>query len=396
MEAATKCHRGIDSVTKYNQVRARSLELCHPLGPEDFVPQPVPYTSPPKWHLAHTTWFFEQFVLLAHQPGYEAFHADFSFLFNSYYNHLGERTFRADRGSITRPTVDEVMSYRAHVDRAIEALISTQDDNEALMSLIEVGLNHEEQHQELLITDLKHTFILNPLHPVYKKGFDLCDDTRVEQAWHPLQEGLYEIGHQGPGFCFDNELGRHKVYLEALEIAQDLVTAGEYIAFIEDGAYERFELWLDEGWTWVNAEQVRAPKYWKRIDGQWHRYSLSGLKPVLAHERMSHVNYYEAEAFARWKGCRLPTEFEWEAASEWINWGQRWEWTASAYLPYPRFRTAPGALGEYNGKFMVNQMVLRGASRATAPGHSRSTYRNFFHPQYRWQLSGIRLAREIS
>lgn len=377
---------------KYLEVRNRTEELCRPLQVEDYVPQPVPFASPPKWHLAHTTWFFEEMILKQYGQPYQEFHPDFGFLFNSYYNTIGERTFRADRGNITRPGVSEVYQYRAYVDRGMLELL-TQELSQELRELIELGLNHEQQHQELLITDLKYTLGHNPIFPVYDESFNLLADHNMDSGWIRMEEGIYEIGHDGGAFSFDNELNKHKVYLQPFDISKSLVTNGEYIEFIESGGYSRFDCWLDEGWSWLNENNIKNPLYWHKIKGKWHYFTLAGLKEVDPHAVLSHVSYYEAQAYASWKGMRLPTEFEWEAASEFFAWGKRWEWTNSAYLPYPGFKTAAGAVGEYNGKFMINQMVLRGASVATAPNHSRKTYRNFFHPHFQWQYSGIRLAK---
>ncbi|GLR18478.1 ergothioneine biosynthesis protein EgtB [Portibacter lacus] len=373
---------------KYISVRGYTEQLCEPLQVEDYIPQPEAFVSPPKWHLAHTTWFFEAFVLEPNIPTYQRYHEDFSFLFNSYYNAAGDRIFRADRGNITRPGVQEIYEYRAYVDKAMESLL----DKEELKDLIIIGLNHEQQHQELLITDLKFTFSGNPIHPVYKDGFSIANGHNAHHNKVSVSEGVYEIGHEGSGFFYDNEKGRHKVYLHDFTIDNFLVTNGEYLAFINDGGYEKANLWLDEGWAWVNDRKAAAPLYWYNIEGAWKQYTLGGLKEIEEGQVLAHVNFYEAYAYAEWAGRRLPTEFEWEIASDQLDWGARWEWTHSAYLPYPGFKTAEGALGEYNGKFMINQMVLRGGSQATSPGHSRKTYRNFFHASSQWQSFGIRLA----
>lgn len=377
---------------KYLEVRNRTEALCKPLQIEDYVPQPVEFASPPKWHLAHSTWFFEEMILKRNLDSYREFHPDFGFLFNSYYNTIGERTFRADRGNITRPGVSEVYAYRAYVDGGMMELLSKEISNE-LRELIELGLNHEQQHQELLITDLKYTLGHNPIFPVYDESFNLLADSNTSYGWLAMEEGVYEIGHDGDAFCFDNEMNKHRVYLHEFEISHALVTNGEYMEFMEEGGYSRFECWLDEGWSWLNENQITSPLYWHKINGKWHYFTLAGLKEVDPDAILGHVSYYEAQAYASWRGLRLPTEFEWEAASENLDWGKRWEWTNSAYLAYPGFKTAAGAVGEYNGKFMINQMVLRGASVATAPNHSRKTYRNFFHPHFQWQYSGIRLAK---
>ncbi|SKB85601.1 ergothioneine biosynthesis protein EgtB [Dyadobacter psychrophilus] len=376
----------------YNRVRQHSETICEPLETEDYVPQPVPFVSPPKWHLAHSTWFFETFIIKPFLPGYQVFDTDYNYLFNSYYNNVGERTLRTDRGNVTRPTTKNVYAYRQHVDRHMSDLLETLADPEAL-SLVELGLHHEQQHQELLVTDIKYILGHNPLFPVYKSGHNLVNDSNDETGFAHIPEGVYEVGFQGEGFCFDNELGRHKVYLHDFEISKALVTNAEFIQFMESGCYEDFNLWLDEGWSWVNANAINSPMYWHKINGAWHYYTLDGLQEVNPQAILSHINFFEASAFAQWKGMRLPTESEWEIASQQFGWGKRWEWTNSAYLPYPGFSKAPGAVGEYNGKFMINQMVLRGASVATSPGHSRNTYRNFFHAHERWQYTGIRLVK---
>ncbi len=381
---------------KYIQTRQQTEALCEPLNTEDYIPQAVDFTSPPKWHLAHVSWFFEEMILTKYLDGYHVFDKDFNFLFNSYYQTVGERAIRAQRGLMTRPTVKNVYEYRQYVDRYMKTLLSG-DLTPELQELVVLGLNHEQQHQELLITDLKYTLAINPIFPVYQKDVDYLGDklskAYISDEWVAIQEGVYDIGYQGKEFCFDNELGVHKSYLHEYEIAKGLVTNAEFIEFIECGGYEEFEHWLDEGWNWVKSHQIDSPLYWQKIDERWYQYTLSGLKPVNPEGVLAHVSYYEANAYASWKGCRLPTEFEWEVASSAFNWGMRWEWTASAYQPYPNFSIGEGAVGEYNGKFMVNQMVLRGASLATANEHSRATYRNFFHPHFQWQFSGIRLAK---
>lgn len=377
---------------KYRTIRARTHAICEPLKIEDYIPQPVAFASPAKWHIAHTSWFFEEFVLCAQVSGYQRFHKDFAFLFNSYYNAIGERTLRAERGHLTRPGVEEVYAYRAYVDTHMRTLLE-QDIPDILRKTVVLGLHHEQQHQELLITDIKYMFGLNPTFPLYAPGASLVNDRNEEQGWLQSSEGVYEIGFEGDGFCFDNELSRHKVYLQNFEISKSLVTNGEFMEFISDGAYNDIALWLDEGWAWIQAQNVRSPMYWHRIDDEWFHFTLGGLQKINPNEILCHVSFFEAAAFAEWKGRRLPTEFEWEVASAQLDWGKRWEWTNSAYLAYPQFRKAGGAIGEYNGKFMINQMVLRGASVATSPGHSRNTYRNFFHAQEQWQFSGIRLAK---
>lgn len=381
----------IETAEKYGSIRQYSEIQCKPLITEDYIPQPVVYISPPKWHLGHTTWFFEEFILKNYYSGYKVFDKDFAFIFNSYYNTLGDRVLRADRGNLTRPSVNKVYEYRKYVDEHVIHLLQNNDID--IATIVELGLNHEQQHQELFLSDLKYILGHNPLFPVYKQGYDLTHHQNEAHGFLSISEGMYDIGFNGNGFSYDNEMGRHKVFLHDFEISESLVTNGEYIEFIKDDGYQRFELWLDEGWAWVNNRQICAPKYWHNIDGKWHQYTLSGLKQVSENDILCHISYYEAAAFAEWKNMRLPTEFEWEVASESLNWGIRWEWTGSAYLPYPGFSKPAGAVGEYNGKFMVNQMVLRGASSATSQNHSRPTYRNFFHPHYQWQFTGIRLAK---
>ncbi len=377
----------------YKETRKRTENICKPLTKEDYVVQVIYFTSPPKWHLGHTTWFFETFILRSALPDYQEFHKDFSFLFNSYYNNIGERVIRANRGNMTRPSVEEIYEYRAHVDAAMIQLLNEGVDP-VLAKTINLGINHEEQHQELLLTDIKYTLGHNPLFPVYDAEFNQQNKTtNSEEGFLKIPEGIYEIGYEGDGFCYDHELGRHKVYLDDFEISKALVTNGEYMEFIEDGGYENFNLWLDEGWAWINNCNISAPLYWHKIDGKWSQFTLAGLQEIDPDEILQHISYYEAAAYAEWMGHRLPTEQEWEIAADQLDWGQRWEWTNSAYLPYPKFEKAAGAIGEYNGKFMINQMVLRGASIATTVGHSRRTYRNFFHPDTRWQFTGIRLAR---
>jgi len=373
--------------------RRRTLSICRPLTIEDHVIQVAIFASPAKWHLAHTTWFFETFVLKVHVPGYQEFHKDFNFLFNSYYNNAGDRVFRANRGNMTRPGLEEIYNYRRYVDNAMVQIIASNDDD-SLKELITLGINHEQQHQELLLTDIKYMLGHNPLFPVYDMDTTLLENELNEASgFQDIEEGIYEIGFQDNGFSYDNELGVHKVFLHEFEISESLVTNEEYIQFIDDGGYSNFNLWLDEGWSWVENNKINAPLYWHQINGDWHHFTFKGLQKVAPKSIVKHISFYEAAAFAEWKGMRLPTEFEWEVASEKLEWGKRWEWTNSAYLPYPKFKTAEGALGEYNGKFMMNQMVLRGASIATSPNHSRKTYRNFFQADARWQFTGIRLVK---
>lgn len=381
---------------KFKQTRLKTNELVAPLHPEDFTPQSALFASPPKWHIAHTTWFFEEMILKQFIPNYKVFDESYGFLFNSYYNSIGQRVERESRGLTTRPFINDIMRYREFVDRQIEELLSPSVHfKEEILDLIELGLNHEQQHQELLITDLKYTFSQNPIHPVYQQGISFCPGQNKDHGWLTVNEGLYVIGASGNEFSFDNEHGQHQVFLHAYQVSKGLVTNREYIEFMNAGGYQKFEFWLDEGWAWVEESKAKAPLYWVEVKGKWFHYTLGGLVEVEMDNIVTHVNFYEASAFAQWKGMRLPTEFEWEAASKQLNWGQAWEWTGSAYLPYPYFSIPQGAVGEYNGKFMVNQMVLRGASLATAKDHSRITYRNFFHPHYQWQFTGIRLAKHI-
>lgn len=381
-----------DLAEKYRKTRQRTEELCAPLTTEDYIPQPAVFVSPTRWHIAHVTWFFEQMILKKFMAGYREFHPRFNFLFNSYYNNIGDRTNRDHRGFMTRPGIDEIFAYRAHVDKHMHDLL-TKETNDELSSLVVLGINHEQQHQELLITDLKYTLSLNPLHPVYREDFNLVEGHNKDSGFVHIDAGVYEAGFTGEGFCYDNELGRHKVYLQSFDINKALVTNAEYMEFIANGGYTNFNYWLDDGWAWVQENNIRSPLYWQLIDDEWHYYTLAGLKRVDPEAILTHISFYEANAYATWKGMRLPTEFEWEVASPHLAWGQRWEWTNSAYHPYPGFDIAPGPVGEYNGKFMANQMVLRGASVSTAPGHSRPTYRNFFHPLYQWQYTGIRLVK---
>jgi len=377
---------------RYLNTRQQTERICTPLHTEDYIPQPVDFASPPKWHLAHSTWFFEEMILKKYDPEYKIFDPAFGFLFNSYYQSVGDRSLRTDRGNITRPGVAEVYAYRKYIDDAMTALLNT-NHSDALVDLVTLGINHEQQHQELLMTDLKYALGHNPIFPIYKNDLNDVEDHNTVEGWLHMQAGVYDIGFNGDGFYFDNELGSHKVYLQDYSIAQQLVTNAEYLIFIEAGGYKHFNYWLDEGWQWVQEKNVQHPLYWHNINGSWHYYTLGGLVPIDPDAMLCHVSFYEAQAYATWKGARLPTEFEWEASANQLQWGKRWEWTYSAYLPYPGFDIAPGALGEYNGKFMINQMVLRGASVATAKEHSRVSYRNFFHPHFQWQFSGIRLAK---
>ncbi|RPD99087.1 ergothioneine biosynthesis protein EgtB [Aureibaculum marinum] len=376
----------------YKQIREQTTVFCSYLQTEDYSIQVVKFASPPKWHLAHTTWFFEQFILKEYVKDYKLFNKDYNFLFNSYYNNVGKRILQANRGNMSRPTIDEIYAYRQHVDTNMLQLLKGTP-NKQLTDLIILGLNHEQQHQELLITDVKYMFGHNPIFPLLDKSYNLVKDKNTKTETIKLKAGIYEIGYQGNNFCYDNELGVHKVYIDDFEIDNYLVTNGDYLNFMQDGGYADFNLWLDDGWSWLNRHQINSPMYWHKVEEEWYCYTLSGLQKVDKNAILCHINYYEANAFAEWKNRRLPTEFEWEIASQKMDWGKRWEWTNSAYLPYPNFKKENGALGEYNGKFMSNKMVLRGASVATSKNHSRPTYRNFFNPTERWQFTGIRLAK---
>ncbi|WP_426329812.1 ergothioneine biosynthesis protein EgtB [Pedobacter sp. R-06] len=378
---------------EYLQIRKYSEQICEPLQTEDYVVQPIADVSPPKWHLGHTTWFFETFILKPFSVNYQVYNDEYNFVFNSYYETVGNRVIRTDRGNLSRPSVNEIYQYRAYVDEAMVKFLATTLTDEVKELLI-LGFNHEQQHQELLLTDIKYILGNNPLFPTYSKNQkEVLTVSEIEPGFINISEGIYEIGYAGKDFSFDNELNRHKVYLHDFSISKTLVSNAEFIEFISAGGYENFNFWHAEGWDWVKNNNISAPMYWHLIDGKWFNYTLAGLLPIDLTAPVSHISYYEAYAFASWKGMRLPTEFEWEIAAEHFNWGERWEWTESAYLPYPGFSKAPGAIGEYNGKFMVNQKVLRGASIATPENHSRITYRNFFHPHLRWQYTGIRLVK---
>ncbi|MBE7516932.1 MAG: ergothioneine biosynthesis protein EgtB [Chloracidobacterium sp.] len=395
MQAVKKNEPGESLADLYSKVRGETERLCEPLEIEDYVPQPVVDVSPPRWNIAHTTWFFEE-MILSKRKGYERFDPHFAFLFNSYYNTVGERTQRDRRGWLSRPTVKRVYEYRKYVDeKMLELLTSGEPLDAETEAIFVLGLNHEQQHQELFLTDLKYTFSVNPIFPVYCEGFAPEEAAMdADGGFVDIEEGLYEIGYAGDGFCFDNELARHKVWLDGCQIASSLVTNAEFIEFINDGGYRIHYLWHADGWDWVNRNNADSPLYWHKRDGGYMHYTLSGLRPLPLDAPVCHISFYEAAAFAEWKGERLPTEFEWEAANQKFRWGLRWEWTNSAYLPYPHFAKGTGAVGEYNGKFMIDQMVLRGASVATPKGHSRPTYRNFFQPRLRWQFTGIRLCRK--
>jgi ergothioneine biosynthesis protein EgtB len=389
---------------RFAEVRARTEALAAPLSPEDQTIQSMPDASPAKWHRAHTTWFFETFLLLPHLPGYRRHREEFGFLFNSYYEAAGPRHARPKRGMLTRPSSAEVGAYRSHVDAAMGALMGDRSLG-APSELIELGLHHEEQHQELLVTDALHALAQNPLCPPFDPGWREPEAASGPAAARFLHgpTGVVEIGHDGAtGFVFDNETPRHRVYLAPYRIADRLVSNGEWLAFMRDGGYRTPTLWMSDGWAACQAEGWDAPLYWQEEDGAWRPFTLAGLRPLDENAPVRHVSWYEADAFARWSGRRLPTEEEWEAAAAaglpgfHDADGVVWQWTGSAYRPYPGFRPWEGAVGEYNGKFMVNQMVLRGSSLATPPGHSRRTYRNFFGPDKRWQFAGVRLAEDAA
>lgn len=392
---------------RYAEVRARSVALCAPLAIEDHVPQPVADVSPPKWHLGHTTWFFEALVLGQAVPGHRPHHPRYAYLFNSYYESEGARVPRPQRGALSRPTVDEVLAYRAQVDAALQAWIAS-DPDPRWCRRVELGLQHEQQHQELLLTDIKHILGHNPLRPAYALHDTPAVAVSREHAaqtaplhWIAHPGGLVGIGHDGAGgdddrFAFDNEGARHRVHLAPYRIASRLVSNAEYQAFIDDGGYRQPVWWHADGWDWRQQHGITAPMYWLDDDPSCacgSQQTLRGPEPRHPDAPVTHLSWYEASAYAAWAGARLPTEAEWEAGADAFDWGARWEWTASAYQPYPGFTRAEGAVGEYNGKFMVNQQVLRGASFATPPGHARRTYRNFFQPPLRWQYTGLRLAQ---
>jgi len=411
-----------DPVSAYRNVRNATATLAAPLSPEDCTTQSMPDASPTKWHLGHTTWFFETLILEAHVPDYKSFAAPFRVLFNSYYNSIGAQHPRPRRGLLSRPSLDEVLAYRDHVDRAMQQFLSAGPDlDRGIGDVLEVGLNHEQQHQELLLTDIKHLLSCNPLKPAYRPKTVASRGNVPVLNWQAADGGVVWIGHDRDDFAYDNEKPRHRVFLEPFEIASRPVTNGEYLEFIRDGGYSRPDLWLSDGWTAIHDRRWTAPLYWEQVDGEWTTFTLNGRRPWSADEPICHVSYYEADAYARWKGCRLPSEAEWETVASDVAiegnfvetgilhpaapqaasplaqiFGDVWEWTRSGYEPYPGYVAPEGPLGEYNSKFMCSQLVLRGGSCATPRSHIRPTYRNFFPPHARWQFSGIRLARDAS
>ncbi len=423
LSQATELPGREELINHYNKIRRFTETLCEPLETEDYVIQSMPEVSPTKWHLGHTSWFFEAFVLGSADSNYKSIHPLYTYLFNSYYIQIGERWDRPNRGLLSRPTVKNIYEYRKFVDNNIIEFIKNCDEKfyKEYAPIIEIGLNHEQQHQELLLTDIKHVLSFNPLNPVYsEKNIENRDDV-PQMNWKEFVGGILEIGNDGNSFHYDNETPRHKEFINPFKFANRLVTNGEYIEFIEDGGYKDASLWLSDGWTTVEGENWKAPLYWEKKDGEWWNFTLNGFRKVNPAEPVTHISYYEADAFASWKDARLPTEAEWEVAAgvlqykgnfvETLNfhpiplqnedaglnqmYGDVWEWTRSSYSPYPGYKALPGALGEYNGKFMSSQMVLRGGSCATSETHIRNTYRNFFPPHSRWQFMGIRLAKEI-
>jgi len=414
-----------DFAERYQHVRGFTEYLCKPLVAEDYVIQSMPDVSPTKWRLAHVTWFWETFLLLPSLPGYQSLHPQYAYLFNSYYNTLGQRHSRPNRGLISRPTVEETYAYRRYVDERVFDLLEQLDDEQLarLDPLLTLGLHHEQQHQELMLTDIKHVLSCNPLLPAYLERVPTGRTSVLPMEWESFPEGLHWIGHTGETFAFDNEGPRHRQFVQSFQLASRLITNGEYLAFMEAGGYHNPLLWLSEGWATVQQEEWQAPLYWEKRDGQWSMMTLSGLREIDLAEPVCHVSYFEADAYARWAEARLPTEAEWEVAAQEIPveghfvesglyhpaplkaspssgklaqmYGDVWQWTQSSYAPYPNFKPGPGAVGEYNGKFMCNQYVLRGGSCATSRSHTRSTYRNFFPSHAQWQFMGIRLAKGV-
>ena len=389
-----KSYPKIHTIIKFKEVRAYTRLLCKPLTIEDYTPQSAPFASPPKWHLAHTTWFFEEMILKPYCKDYTVYDDRFGVLFNSYSNTFGNRIARHERGLITRPSVSKIYEYRSYVDEQMILFLNTTTLTTTIHDLIILGLNHEQQHQELLLTDIKFTFSRNPMVPkLYEHSFTNQSEELNDMAYVTINEGVYTIGYQEEGFCYDNEQDSHRVFLETYDIANKLVTNREYLEFMTQNGYKNVSYWLDDGWTFINNNNISSPLYWELDDDLWYVYTLAGREVLNLDAPVTHVSFYEAQAYAHYKNKRLATEFEWEVAQSKFNWGTTWEWTNSAYLPYPRYKQDEGAVGEYNGKFMINLMVLRGHSSATSKEHSRPTYRNFFSPETRWQFSGIRLAK---
>ena len=408
----------MDLTQRFTDVRADSVQFCSPLEQEDYSLQAMPETSPPKWHLAHTSWFFETFVLKPHVNNYQPFDPAYEVLFNSYYNGIGAQHPRPERGLLSRPVLDEVLAYRRHIDeRVLDLLASEHPAGDTIADLVELGTHHEQQHQELFFTDIKYSLSRNPLAPAYREETLATAAAAAELSWLEHAGGTVTVGHESDAFCFDNEQPPHQVLLQPFALADRLVTNGEYMAFVQDGGYRRPELWLSDGWATVQSEHWSVPLYWEQVDDDWYEYTLYGKQPLDPNRPVSHVSGYEADAYARWFDARLPSEFEWEALAAHLPTegqfvesqrlhpdaptgpedtqlhGCLWEWTSSAYAPYPGYRPAAGAVGEYNGKFMANQLVLRGGSCVTSRSQLRPSYRNFFYPPDRWQFSGIRLAR---
>jgi len=418
-----RCGTGKESsiLAPFLQCRTFTETLCEPLEIEDYVVQPIHDVSPIKWHLAHTTWFFETFVLSKYFPSYTPFHPSYSYLFNSYYNAIGHRISKPERGTLSRPTIKDIYNYRRYVNRYIQELCNSEKyrtyQNE-IDALLEIGIHHEQQHQELLMYDIKYIFFINPLFPIYQQPKHVQTVQKSKTVFYSIDEGVYSVGKaESSSFGFDNEYPVHKVFLNECKLANQLVTQGEYLAFIEDRGYQNPLLWLDDGWAWLNTQNICSPLYWKKEGSIWKVWTFYGWETLQPEIPVSHLSYYEADAFARWAGKRLPTEFEWEVFSQKYQnrssafidtgvlepqiangedvqhlYGTLWQWTASSYSPYPNYKQAKGAIGEYNGKFMINQMVLRGGSCVTSKAHFRPTYRNFFQPDKRWLFNGIRLA----